>query len=371
MDEPPAVQAPPARGPAIQGNAVITSDRRGLILSFNESAERMFGRSALHAVGQPLTILMPERFRDLHRAGIARFTTTGESRVMGRTVELAGLRADGTEFPIELSLASLSSGSDLVVTAVIRDITQRVELDEARQRLSNLQDLVIRVMGHDLKAPIAVVQNYLELALFSLAKMPEDPNREAVKRALGKAGEVAASMFVILGNARAISRLTMDEGAAPKREPVDAVKVVGQAVEGMRPLAEAKRQALEVSLPGELKMTLPPAFESVVWNLVSNAIKYTPAGGRISVRLTKGASSATLEVEDTGPGIPAEARQRIFRKFERLPRDESKGGHGLGLSIAASLVELGGGTLSVHDRADGKSGCLFRVEMPGRPEGAA
>lgn len=163
----------------------------------------------------------------------------------------------------------------------------------------------------------------------------------------------------------------MPEGAAAKREEVDAAKVVGQAVEGMRPLAEAKKHTLEVRLPAELKMTLPPAFDSVVANLLSNAIKYTPAGGQIAVRLSQGPSCVAFEVEDTGPGIPAESRERMFRKFERLSPDESKGSHGLGLSIAASLVALGGGTISVHDRPDGKSGCLFRVEMPSAPARAA
>ena len=352
------------RGSSASRNAVITTNARGVIVSFNESAEAMFGRPAASVLGKPLTLLMPERFRDAHRAGISRFVRTGESRVVGRTVELAGLRADGTEFPLELTLASLSSGEDIVITGVIRDITERVELDEARRRLNDLQDLVISVLGHDLKVPIAAIQGYLELAMVGVASLPEGQGRETATRSIGKASEVAAGMLVTLGTARAISRLTMVGGGPSRKEPVDAAALVRQAVDSLRPLCEARRHTVAIDAPEQLMATLPPAFDSVVCNLLSNAIKYTPEAGEIRVRLSASTEGLRLEVEDTGPGIPPAQRPLLFRKFERLTKEQSVGSHGLGLSIAASIVALGKGTISAHDRADGRPGTVFRVELP-------
>ena len=121
-------------------DAIVTADESGLILSWNPGAERIFGYAASEVAGQPLTILMPERFRELHRAGHARVVETGETRVIGRTVELAGLRRDGTEFPIELSLSTWTHNGSRFFAGIIRDVTERArltgELTESQDRLA-------------------------------------------------------------------------------------------------------------------------------------------------------------------------------------------------------------------------------------------
>lgn len=120
-------------------DAIVTADESGLILSWNPAAERIFGYEASEVLGQPLTILMPERFRELHRAGHARVVKTGETRVIGGTVELSGLRRDGSEFPIELSLSTWTHDGNRFFAGIIRDVTERArltgELGESRERL--------------------------------------------------------------------------------------------------------------------------------------------------------------------------------------------------------------------------------------------
>src|SRR5213079_1972763 len=106
-------------------DAIISADSHGNITYFNPGAERIFGYGATEVNGKPLTVLMPERFRDAHHAGIARYLATGEARVVGKTVELAGQKKNGAEFPLELSLASWQRGSEVAFTAIIRDISQR------------------------------------------------------------------------------------------------------------------------------------------------------------------------------------------------------------------------------------------------------
>jgi PAS domain S-box-containing protein len=106
-------------------DAIVNADSAGSIVNWNPSAERMFGYGEAEIVGQPLTLLMPERYHDLHRAGLARVAAGGEQHVVGKTVELAGLRKDGSEFPLELSLAKWETSAGLFFTAIIRDITER------------------------------------------------------------------------------------------------------------------------------------------------------------------------------------------------------------------------------------------------------
>jgi PAS domain S-box-containing protein len=111
-------------------DAIVSADKHGHITYFNPGAERIFGYAARDVVGKPLTLLMPERFHAAHRQGLARFLTTGEARVIGRTVELVGRRKDGTEFPLELSLSSWKKGEEVFFTGILRDITERKRAEE-------------------------------------------------------------------------------------------------------------------------------------------------------------------------------------------------------------------------------------------------
>ena len=129
---------------ASAADAIVTADGEGRILSWNPAAERIFGCGAEEVVGRPLTILMPGRFREAHEAGLGRVTRTGETRVIGRTVQLAGLRRDGTEFPIELSLSTWTEDGHRFFAGIIRDVTERVsltrELAHSRERMGAILD---------------------------------------------------------------------------------------------------------------------------------------------------------------------------------------------------------------------------------------
>src|SRR5438552_12726844 len=148
------------RAVAVTANdAIISADAHGDITYFNPGSERVFGYTADEVSGKPLTTLMPERFREAHRAGLARYLATGEAHVVGKTVELAGRNKDGREFPLELSLASWKLGSDVAFTGVLRDITERVRAAEAlrvseerfRLLVGNVRDYAIYMLdptGH-------------------------------------------------------------------------------------------------------------------------------------------------------------------------------------------------------------------------------
>lgn len=125
-------------------DAIVTADDRGRILSWNPAACRIFGYEEAEVLGRPLTLLMPERFREAHEAGLARVVETGETRVIGRTVELAGLRRDGSEFPVELSLSTWTEDGVRLFAGILRDVSDRArlvrELTASRERLGAIVD---------------------------------------------------------------------------------------------------------------------------------------------------------------------------------------------------------------------------------------
>jgi signal transduction histidine kinase len=356
-------------------NPVMLIDAEGVVVLCNPAAHAVLGVSQ-DAVGQP--------FESMLRASFPTSTALDGAAAHVGDVLLAKVpRFDGpagelgpASTPFRLVIDPLITERDSTKpgAAVVQfiDETQRRDAERAAARLRDLQDLVIRVMGHDLKAPIAVMQGNLEIAKMDIEAAALDAEaKKALVARLDKANQAAAGMQVTLANARAISRIEMAPGSTPRAEPLDLAKIVKETAELLRPLADAKAQALTVRTPPALRVALPPGFESVVSNLVSNAIKYTPEKGAVEVALDRSGGSAVFTVADSGPGIPVEKRALLFRKFERLALEQSVASHGLGLSIASSIVELAGGTIAALDRPDGAKGTLFRVEVPAPADGPA
>src|SRR5436309_1135133 len=138
-------------------DAIVSADKHGHITYFNPGAERIFGYAARDVIGRPLTLLMPQRFHGAHRQGLSRFLSTGQARVIGRTVELVGRRKDGTEFSLELSLASWKVGGDTFFTGILRDITERKQTEDAlraieqrfRLMVTSVKDYAILMLDPD------------------------------------------------------------------------------------------------------------------------------------------------------------------------------------------------------------------------------
>jgi len=128
-------------------DAIVVADGRGLIVSWNRAASRLFGHSMEEILGQPLTLLMPERYRQAHERGLARIEATGEGRLMGRVIELHGLRKSGEEFPIELSLATWKTAKGSYYSGIIRDISERKKAAQALEQLQHQHTLILTQAG--------------------------------------------------------------------------------------------------------------------------------------------------------------------------------------------------------------------------------
>ena len=353
---------------ATSASPVFMVDRDGLLAFLNRAARESFevGKAAQ---GKPFETALAGAFSS--RSAFEEVASKIGDVILAKAPrhELAQVLVGPGRRPFRLMVDPLMAGGEgsPPVGCVVQFIDEgkRVEADRATARVRDLQDLVIRLIGHDIKTPITVMQGYIELAQAHIPGTLSASEAAVLRKDLLKAGEAAAAMNVLIANARAISRLTMDSLTPVSGEPVDLSQMVVQAASMLRPLAEAKRQTLEVDAQPGVRVLLAPGFDSVASNLLSNAIKYTPAGGKVGVRIYGDETHAALEVWDSGPGIPPEKRDRLFRKFDRLGAEAgADDGHGLGLSIVAKLVELSGGMVCVGDKEDGTAGAMFVVELP-------
>jgi len=244
-------------------------------------------------------------------------------------------------------------GESAGAVAVLHDVTQLHRLEQMRR------DFVSNV-SHELKTPITAVRGQVETMLDD----PEMP--EAMQRSfLGKVLAQTLRLGAIVGDLLTLSRL---EAADTVLEtlPLDLRDTVRLTVAGLRALAVSENIALKVELPDHSVSVQGDqvALEQAVRNLLENGLKYTPAGGTVTIRTRREDRHSVLEVEDTGPGIPPEHRSRIFERFYRVDKARSRamGGTGLGLSIVKHVCRTHGGDVTLQS-PPGK-GCTFRIRLP-------
>jgi len=238
------------RALAVTANdAIISADSTGNITYFNPAAERIFGYAGAEVVGWEITTLMPDRFHAAHRAGMRRYLTTGEARVVGTTVELAARRKDGSEFPIELSLAASHEGAAPAFTAVLRDITERRRRDEELRRYAaqletaNAElDAFAYSVSHDLRAPLRSIDGFGQALLEDYGSHLDAAGRGHLDRVRAASQRMAGLIDDLLG----LSRVTRAE---LRRERVD-LSALAQSVAAELQEADPKREVEFAIAPG-------------------------------------------------------------------------------------------------------------------------
>jgi signal transduction histidine kinase len=228
----------------------------------------------------------------------------------------------------------------------------------AFKQLDNLKNEFVSQVAHDLKAPLGIIYGYASL-LNKLPTLGEEDNDIYIKPIM----QAVTRMRALIDNILDIGRIEM--GIEAEFEMADLASIVASAAAGLRAMAEEKGVGLEVDTPH-----VPPIFgavmrlEQAVSNLLGNALKFTPAGGSVTVRVLQDGDQLVVEVRDTGPGVPVPAQGHLFQRFARSGHQEtiSSEGHGLGLAIVKSIVDAHRG--KVWLASEPGKGSTFAFSLP-------
>ena len=351
---------------ASQGILAVSSD--GLIRMVNRRTEEMFGYDRSELIGQPLEILLPERFHGRHVGLRAGYFSDPRVRPMGVGFDLAGRRKDGTEFPVEIGLSPVQTGEGRLALGLISDITDRKRAadellrvnDELRGSNAQLEQFAY-VASHDLQEPLRMVSSYLELLERRYRGQLDSQAQEFIHYAVDGAMRMKALIQDLLSFSRAgttalkLHTLRLSAILQDVRENLQVAIEQSQAEVTADPLPEI------VADPGLLAL--------VFQNLIGNAIKFQKNGTpRVHVSAQRVPAGWILSVRDNGIGIASQHATRVFRIFERLHSSDVYPGSGVGLAISQRIVERHGGKIWFESALG--EGTTFFFSIPDRPNPA-
>ena len=359
--------------------AIFMTDPEGRVTTWNPGAEHIFGYSALEIIGRPASVLFTPEAAALGAFERELGTAASEGRASDDGWQL---RKDGTRFWASGVMASMrdEAGRLRGFVKVLRDRTDARRVEEERERVlereqaarrdaeaaMRMRDEFVAVVSHELRTPLSAILLWARMLRVGAIK-PQDQ-----ARALLTIEQSATAQRKLIDDLLDASRMLSGKVQLSVRE-VELAPLIHAALEVVRPMSEAKGVLVTAELAdttGRARVD-PDRLQQVLWNLLHNAVKFTPSGGRVCVRLSRLERAVRLEVEDTGRGISPAFLPYVFERFRQADASTTRehGGLGLGLSITHQLVELHGGTLRASSPGEGL-GATFTLELPLTESGA-
>jgi two-component system sensor kinase FixL len=332
---------------AVDGIVVI--DANGRIEAFNAGAERMFGYRADEVVGRAVSILMPAPYRDEHDGYVARYLRTGEARIIGIGREVSALRKNGTTFPVHLSVGEMSLEGERKFTGILHDLTTRVQMEERLREQAALARLgeMAAVIAHEVKNPLAAVRGAIQV----VGKRLPPGSREA---------DVVTDIIARIDTLNLLVKdlLLFARPPQPHLVPLD-VSLVLTATVGLLS-QDVANAGVNVGLGGGAPPILGDAemLKIVFTNLLVNSAQAMKGHGDVVVTVAADDAACVVEFTDSGPGIPADVRNRLFTPFVTTKAR----GTGLGLATVKRIVEAHSGRIQIECPDVG--GTRIRIWLP-------
>jgi PAS domain S-box-containing protein len=351
-------------------DAMVIVDKMGKIVLINSQMEKIFGYSRDELIDQPIEILLPKRYQANHVGQRDQYIRAPRVRPMGAGLDLFGMRKDGSEFPVEISLSPLETDQGFLFMSAIRDITDRKKIELDLKRAREIADSANRAkseflanMSHEIRTPLAGILGYVEM-LTQYGKSDEARRDYATKIKI-----CADNLTNLINDILDLSKveagaLKIERLKIPFRTEIDAI------ISMLQPKADEKGIDLEVAYQGQLPemiVTDPHRLRQILLNIVGNALKFTEQGS-VSLRIKKQDSpipALTFTVKDTGCGIPETAHHKLFQSFAQADSSTTRkyGGTGLGLVLSRKLAQALKGDLILAESTPGQ-GSTFVLTLP-------
>ncbi len=350
---------------ASSSDAIISKNLDGVVTSWNIAAERMFGYSAAEMVGRPLAILIPPDRQDEERQILSQL----RQGLHIEHFETLRLRKDGRTVHVTLTISPVwdEEGRIIGISKIARDITEREHLlaqeraSRARaEEESRLKDEFLATVSHELRTPLNAILGWAQL--LRGGKLDAERSRHGLEVVERNARNQAQVIEDLLDVSRIITgKLRLNV------QPVMPAAVIQSALDSVSPMAEAKEIRIHTMLDSGAGPVAGDAsrLQQVFWNLLTNAIKFTPRGGRVDIRLERIESYLEISVTDSGEGVDPQFLPHVFDRFRQADSSASRhsGGLGLGLAIVRHIVELHGGDVTARSPGKGQ-GSTFAVRLP-------
>lgn len=375
---------------------ILVANGESEIIRVNPSAEKLFGYEKDELIGQKIEILIPRRLAEKHVHQRTEYNSSPQARTMGSGLELFGLKKDGTEFPLEISLSPYSTDEKKFVIAFIIDITRRkqaesklknysVELEkqvrnrtlileeaieqlentklelhnslEKERELSELKTRFVSMASHEFRTPLTTMLTSLSL----VNKYGEKNDKTSQAKHVGKIKSSIHNLTDILNDFLSVSKL--EEGKIENLpQMLDIPSFISEIISEMEFLA-VNNQIIQYKHDGETIGNLDKKLlKNILFNLISNAIKFSPEGGIIDIKSCIEDSKFKISVQDHGIGISKEDQKHLFERFFRGHNAMHIQGTGLGLSIIAKYAELMNGTINFESQEN--IGTTFTTIIP-------
>ncbi len=350
-------------------DAVITINGEGRVTEWNSQAENLFGFTKEEIVGELLSDkIIPKEHRTGHTNGMRKFHETGEGPVLNNRIEITGLNKNQEVFPIELSIVPIKTDNQYFFSAFVRDITLRKKLEEdmrialeKEKELRNMKSRFVSMTSHEFRTPLTTIQSNVELLSFHVKRtdLSEHPK---VQRNFSRISSEIKRLNALMNDILMIGRL--ESGKMPFRpEEIDLQALCVEIIDQKTNDLEVGRK-IKISVKGNIKKTWLDGnlYEHIINNLISNALKYSPANKDPEIELEYRDKEVIIKVIDKGIGIPKKDQQKLFESFFRAENVGNIQGTGLGLTIVKQFVEMHQGKIEVSSKAN--AGTTFYIHQP-------
>lgn len=337
-------------------DGIITINEQGIIESFNQAAERLFGYSADEMLGKSVNLLMPSPEREEHDRYIQNYLKTGEKKIIGIGREVIGRRKDGTTFPLYIAVGEIKLGERRLFTGIVRDLTEQKFLQQQiiqSERLAIIGKMAAKI-AHEVRNPLSSISLNAELL--------EDEIQSFESVDIKEASSLLKAMISEIDRVTSLTDEYLQFSRMPESHPVkgDLNDLINEMLELLaQEFQQRNIKLVRQGLDGELKLPFDRAqIRRVLLNIVRNAIESMPKGGTLKILTRKSVPVAIIRIQDSGVGIPEEMVANIFNPFFTT----KDFGTGLGLAVSQQIIHEHQGRITCQSKVD--QGTTFQIELP-------